>query len=252
MNQTSLNLAAVTIFALVMSSLLGPLVHLSPAVPAGAAAALLGLAAIDTLSWRGRGSTLLLDWAARFSTAHRDRVIRHEAGHFLVAYLLGVPITGYTLSAWEAFRQGQSGLGGVSFDCSELDAELEQGKLSARSVDRFGTVWMAGAAAELLVYGNAEGGADDRQKFRTLWTQLQRPAAEAHLKERLSALQAKTLLQSNWAAYEALVPQIEQRVSVQICCETIAQQVNCASQPAASSAVTESLPLNQTNPDQAL
>lgn len=223
MSQTSLNVVAITIFALVMSTLLGPLVHLSPAIPAVAVAGVLGLGAIDTFGWQGQGSTLLLDWVARFSADHRARVVRHEAGHFLVAHLLGIPVTGYTLSAWEAFRQGLPGQGGVSFDCQELDAELEQKTLSAQLVDRFGTVWMAGAAAEVLVYGNAEGGADDRQKFRVLWSQLQRPGQEGILKERLASLQAKTLLQANWTAYEALVAAIEQRVSVEACAEAIDQ-----------------------------
>jgi hypothetical protein len=223
MNQVSLNLVAITIFTLVISSLLGPLVHLSPFVPAIAVASILGLGTLDTLTWQGQGSTLLLDWAASLSSDHRARVVRHEAGHFLVAHLLGIPITGYTLSAWEAFRQGQAGLGGVSFDCQELDAELEQSALSAQLVDRFGTVWMAGVAAETLVYGNSEGGADDRQKFRTLWAQLQRPPHEGALKERLSALQAKTLLQENWSIYEALVTAIEQRLPVAECVEAIGQ-----------------------------
>lgn len=231
MNQTSLNLVAITIFTLVMSSLLGPLVHLSPAVPAIAVASILGLATLDTLSWQGQGSTLLLDWLASFSAEHRARVVRHEAGHFLVAHLLGIPITGYTLSAWEAFRQGQPGLGGVSFDCQELDTELAQGTLSARLVDRFGTVWMAGTAAETLVYGDAQGGSDDRQKFRTLWAQLQRPNAEGQLKERLAALQAKTLLQSNWTAYEALVTEMEQQAPIEACCAAIEQHTDTEKAP---------------------
>jgi hypothetical protein len=226
MNQMSLNLVAITIFTLVMSSLLGPLVHLSPAIPAIAVVGLLGFATIDTFSWQGRGSTLLLSWLGSFSPQYRARIIHHEAGHFLVAHLLGIPITGYTLSAWEAFRQGQPGLGGVSVDCQELDGELAQGNLSAQLVDRFGTVWMAGGVAEKLVYGNTEGGEDDRQKFRLLWSQLQRPAAEGEMKERLASLQAKELLQGNWSTYEALVAAMEQHLPVEACLQAIESQQN--------------------------
>ncbi|MBD2021346.1 ATP-dependent Zn protease, partial [Leptolyngbya sp. FACHB-36] len=79
MSQLSLNLVAISIFVVTMTTLLGPLVHLSPVVPTIAVASALGLATLDTLSWQGRGATLLLDWLARFSPEHRDRVVRHEA-----------------------------------------------------------------------------------------------------------------------------------------------------------------------------
>jgi hypothetical protein len=217
MNQSALNLIAVTVFAFTMLSLLGPVVHVSPLVTAIAAGGLLGAATLDTLSWQGRGGTLLLDWVAGFSPEHRARVLRHEAGHFLVAHHLNIPITGYTLSAWEALRQGQPGAGGVNFDTTHLDTELAQGKLSAQQIDRYCTVWMAGIAAETLVYGNAEGGGNDRQMLYALWNALRRSPAEAALKERWATLQAKTILEANRAAYDRLVAAMERRDSVEAC-----------------------------------
>lgn len=221
MSPITLNLVAITIFTLVMTSLLGPLLHLSPFVPAAVTFGILGVATLDTLSWQGRAGTLLVDWVARFSPEHRQRVVRHEAGHFLAAHLLQIPVTGYTLSAWEAFRQGQPGQGGVSFGSEELDTELQQGKLSVQLVDRYCTVWMAGAAAETLVYGNAQGGADDRQKMRLLWQRLNRPDSEGVLKERWASLQAKTLLETNRAAYDALVQAMEQNAPIETCQQVI-------------------------------
>ena len=221
MSQTTLNLVAITIFTLVMTSLLGPLLHISPAIPAIAMFGILGVATLDTLSWQGRAGTLLVDWVSRFSPEQRDRVLHHEAGHFLVAHLLNIPITGYTLSAWEAFQQGQPGLGGVSFGTAELDAQLTEGKLSVQMIDRYCAVWMAGLAAEMLVYENAQGGGDDRQKLQLLWAQLRRPNSEREQKERWALLQAKTYLQENWAAYEALVAAMGQKLSVEECQQAI-------------------------------
>jgi hypothetical protein len=223
-NQTSLNLVAITIFSLVMMSLLGSFVHLSPTVPAIATFGILSFMAIDTFGLQGRFGGIVIDSLARLSSEHRARVIRHEAGHFLVAHLSGIPITGYTLTAWEAFRQGIPGQGGVSFDTQELDQELQQGKLSNQLVDRYCTVWMAGTAAETLAYGNAEGGADDRQKFRTLWFQLKRPDVEGAQKEKWSVFQAKSLIQAQEKAYEALVAAMEQRATVAECCRAIEEQ----------------------------
>ena len=222
MSKTALNLIAISVFAMTLSTLLGPLFNLSPAVPAIATFTLLGIATLDNFTWQGQGGTLFLDWLASFSPQHRDRVIRHEAGHFLVAYLLNIPVTGYALSAWEAFLQGQRAQGGVQFDDAQLASELQQGVLSAHLLNRYGTVWMAGAVAETLVYGDAEGGAEDREKLQIVLTQLGRSAVKDQ-QERAFALQARTLLQAHWSAYEALVTALEQRADVPSCYRTIEQ-----------------------------
>lgn len=229
MNPITLNLLAIVIFALTMSSLLGPLLHISPFVPAIAIVAILAVTTLDTLSWRGQVGTLLLDWLASFSPEHRARVIRHEAGHFLAAHLLEIPVTGYSLSAWEAFRKGQPGQGGVSFGSEEFDQAVEQGTISGQLVDRFCTVLMAGATAETLVYGEAQGGTDDRQKMQLLWAELRRPDQEGALKERWSKLQAKTLLEEHWSAYEALVTAMETQAPVEVCCQAIELHISARS-----------------------
>ncbi len=226
MSQTALNLVAISIFVLVLSSLLGPLFNLSPVVPAIAVFGLLGIATLDSLSWQGQGSTLLLDWLASASPQHRERIVRHEAGHFLVASLLDVPVSGYALSAWEALKQGQSAQGGVSFDDQELASQLEQGTLSAQLLNRYCTIWMAGIAAETLAYGSAKGGGDDRQKLRAVLTPLGLSNSAQEQKQRWADLQAKTLLQEHWSAYEALVGAMQQRASIAECCRLISQHPN--------------------------
>lgn len=223
MSKTALNLIAISVFVLTLSSLLGPLFNLSPVVPAIATFGLLGIATLDSFSWQGQGGTLLLDWLASTSPQHRERIVRHEAGHFLVASLLGIPVTGYALSAWSALKQGQSAQGGVSFDDQELACQLEQGTLSAQLLDRYCTIWMAGIAAETLVYDSAEGGADDRQKLRVVLTPLGFSASAQEQKQRWATLQAKTLLQENWLAYEAVVSAMQQRTELTECCRVISQ-----------------------------
>ncbi|MBD2180970.1 ATP-dependent Zn protease [Planktothrix sp. FACHB-1355] len=223
MSKTALNLIAICVFAMTLSTLLGPLLNISPYVPAIATLTILGVGTLDTLTWQGQGVNLLLDWLASASPEHRARVVRHEAGHFLVAQLLEIPVSGYVLSAWEAFKQGQPGQGGVTFDDRELASQLQQRILSAQLLNRYGIVWMAGIAAETLIYGNAEGGAEDRQKLATLLEKLGRPVSEYPQQERSFALQARTLLQSHWKSYEALVVAMEQRASVTECSRIVAQ-----------------------------
>ena len=92
-------------------------------------------------------------------------------------------------------------------------------------LERYCTLWMAGGVAEDLVYGNTEGGADDLQKIRTVLTPLNFSANAQAQKQRFAALQARTLLQNNWSAYEALVDTMQQRADVVECYGAIEQNV---------------------------
>jgi hypothetical protein len=225
MSQTALNLVAISIFLITFSALLGPFINLSPAVPALATFAILGVATLDSFSLQGKGGTILLDWIAGFSSEHRDRIIHHEAGHFLVADLLGIPVTGYTLSAWEAWRQGQPGQGGVAFNDVELAAQLEKGSISAQMLDRYCTMWMAGIAAEALVFDRAEGGGDDQTRLGEALKIVGFSESAFQQKQRFHILQAKNLLQENWSSYQALVQAMQQRASVAECQNAIASGV---------------------------
>ena len=225
MRQTSLNIIAMGIFILTMSSLLGPMFNVSPLIPAIATFSVLVMTTIDTLGWQGQGSAIIIDLIEGASSARRDRIICHEAGHFLVAYLLKIPVTGYALSAWEAFRQGQSAQGGVRFEDEELANQLKKGRISDQLLDRYFTVWMAGIAAEDLVYGNAEGGSEDRAKISAILTQLKRPN-QSKLKQSWASLQAHNLLENHQSAYQALVEKMTKRASISDCYQAIQQQIS--------------------------
>ncbi len=223
MPQTALNLIAIGIFLMTMTCLLGPIFHIPPVVPAAVTFGILSLATADTLSWNSRGVSLLLDLFA--SKEQRQRIINHEAGHFLTAYFLGIPITGYTLTAWEVLKQGQLGRGGVSFDTEALTTkpfELEKMRLT---LERFCTVWMAGAAAEKMVYGNSQGGAEDRQQLKQALMMAGLPEVGFPQKERWAQLQATNLLTRHQQSYEALVTAMTERASIEEC-YTVIQQ-NC-------------------------
>ena len=223
MQQTALNLIAIGVFGMTLSTLLGPMFNISPAIPAVTTLGVLSLATLDSFRFQGKGATLLLDWLAGTRSEHRDRIVRHEAGHFLVAYFLGIPITGYTLTAWEALKQGQPGLGGVIFDSQNLSPDAFKIREMRLTLERFCTVWMAGIAAENLVYGSAEGGIEDRQKLREALTSVGLVNSEFQLKERWATRQAQTIIEEHWASYEALVVAMEQRASVTECCQVIQQ-----------------------------
>ena len=84
-------------------------------------------------------------------------------------------------------------------------------------LDRYCTVWMAGIAAETLVFNNAEGGSDDKNKLIGVLTILGFSESVYQQKLRFHTLQAKNLLQENWSSYQALVNAMRQRTSVEDC-----------------------------------
>ncbi len=222
MRDTTLNAIAITIFGVTMASLLGPIVDLSPAVVAVFAAVGLGIFSLDQLGLGGRIGAILTDSLAWTSAEHRQRVLHHEAGHFLAAVLLDFPIEAYTLNAWESWRQGIPGQGGVVFGPRD-PATAAQPMLTPQTVDRYCQVWMAGIAAEQLIYGNVEGGGDDTVALGLFWQALGRSPAEVPLKQRWATLQAKTLLEKHRDTFDALVVAMADRAPVADCCQVIAQ-----------------------------
>ena len=223
MRTTSLNLIAISVFCMTISVLLSPVLNISPFIPAGITFFLLGVATLDVFQFQGQGASLLVDGLAGTSASTRERILHHEAGHFLVAYLMEIPIQGYALNGWEAFKQGFKAQGGVQFADQLLWEQLKQGQISSQVLDRYCAVWMAGIAAETLIFKKAEGGREDRDKIIAIWTQLQRPLSEAKIKERWAILQAKTLIETHKVAYFDLVEAMRNRASVEDCCRRIKQ-----------------------------
>lgn len=258
MNPTTLNLLSVSVFAFVLLSLVGPLVNISPAFTATLTAAIATLIALDRFVAKGVGGNLLIDLVSSQSSEYRQRIIHHEAGHFLVAHLLGIPVQSYTLGAWESIKAGLPGLGGVVVDTEAIAPALEAAGKSDSSLDQtpeildnrlsqaarspsaqatpipirqlnqYCIVWMAGIAAENQTYGNARGGQDDEFRLKQLWRDIPpdaRATANPETQTRWALLQAKTLIEDHPYAYDALVTAMTQRDSVQECIAQI--EANC-------------------------
>ncbi len=217
MGELTLNLVAISIFCVTMAALLGPMVHLSPVVPTVAIAALLSLVTLDQGIGNGTLGNLVVGLFSQFTPAQRQRVLHHEAGHFLVAYLLRVPIQDYALTPWQAWRKGLPGQGGIQFDTSPLDPHLSQGTLPAPLLNHYSQVWMAGIAAEEWLHGTAIGGQSDRQTLRFLWTRLGRPPQTLPPHQRWATRQARTLLEGHEEAYQALLTALDSQTPVSDC-----------------------------------
>ncbi|KAG5232529.1 NB-ARC domain-containing disease resistance protein [Salix suchowensis] len=86
---------------------------------------LLFLWTLDSVSFNGGLGSLVLDTIGHtFSQKYHNRVIQHEAGHFLIAYMVGILPRGYTLTSLEALQKDgslnvQAGTAFVDFEFLE-------------------------------------------------------------------------------------------------------------------------------------
>lgn len=165
----------------------------------------LGLLAIDQLFYRG----------AYFETVYqtlfpeyKEKIIYHEAGHYLIAYLLGVPVRGCVTSAMEARKNPDiKGSAGTIFFDTKLADELDAQRVTRSSIDRLSVVIMAGIAAEALKYDRSEGGISDERSLTGFLTSVQPPWSINRIQgqARWAVSQAILLLREHQDSYDALV-----------------------------------------------
>jgi hypothetical protein len=225
MNVTATDLLAIAIFTITMMSLVGTMVGLSPIVPAAIAVTLLGAWGIDIGVWQGKLGAYAQVWLRARSPKYRERVSYHEAGHFLVAHVLGFKVVNYAIAgivgrslgevlADQAFTGIEGGVEIAIADASE--------NLAANLLDRYSTVYMAGIAAEqLMCEGETEGGLDDMQSLRKAISHLPNPMTQ----ERWALLNARNLLSDRRLVLIALAEKMLHGASVEDCCQTIEQEL---------------------------
>jgi len=155
---------------------------------------------------------------------YTKKILRHEAGHFLCAYLLGCPVEGCVLSSWAALQDARFGgrstsvSAGTSFFDPELSEQMNGLKpLSRDSIDRYSVIVMGGIAAEAMNFGRADGGAGDEMALVRFLTSISPRGGSAaswdaeRIKNqaRWGALQAVLLLRHYSECYDALVDALE-------------------------------------------
>ncbi|KAL5744871.1 hypothetical protein ACOSP7_027751 [Xanthoceras sorbifolium] len=174
----------------------------------------LGLAFLDSIFLGG----VCLAQISSYWPPYKRRILVHEAGHLLVAYLMGCPIRGVILDPIVAVQMGIQGQAGTQFWDENLNNELAEGRLSGTAFDRYCMVLFAGIAAEALVYGEAEGGENDENLFRSICVLLQPPLSIAQMSNqaRWSVLQSYNLLKWHRHAHQAAVKALESGASLSV------------------------------------
>ncbi|XP_038888050.1 uncharacterized protein LOC120077976 isoform X2 [Benincasa hispida] len=176
--------------------------------------ALLGLAFLDSILL---GGTCLAQISS-YWPPYRRRILVHEAGHLLTAYLMGCPIRGVILDPIVAMQMGIQGQAGTQFWDEKMASSLAEGRLDGTSFDRYCMVLFAGIAAEALVYGEAEGGENDENLFRSICILLQPPLSVAQMSNqaRWAVLQSYNLLKWHKHAHQTAVKALESGSSLSV------------------------------------
>lgn len=190
---------------------------------------LLFLWTLDLVSFDGGIGSLVLDTIGHtFSQKYHNRVIQHEAGHFLIAYLVGILPRGYTLSSFEALKkEGSLNVqAGTTFVDFQFVEEVKTGKVSATMLNRFSCIALAGVATEYLLYGQAEGGLTDINKLDGLLKSLGFTQKKADSQVRWAVLNTILLLCRHEEARAKLADAMARGKSVGSCIDVIEEAIN--------------------------
>ncbi|XP_071703145.1 uncharacterized protein [Rutidosis leptorrhynchoides] len=186
----------------------------------------LGLAMVDSVFLGGS----CLAQITSYWPPYKRRILVHEAGHLLVAYLMGCPIRGVILDPIVAMQMGIQGQAGTQFWDENLQNELAEGRLTGVAFDRYCMVLFGGIAAEALVYGEAEGGENDENLFRSICLLLEPPFSVAQMSNqaRWSVLQSYNLLKWHKQAHLAAVKALESGGSLSVVIRSIEEAMAAA------------------------
>ncbi|ESW31752.1 hypothetical protein PHAVU_002G264700 [Phaseolus vulgaris] len=145
---------------------------------------------------------------------YQERIARHEAAHFLIAYLLGLPILGYSLDIGKEH---------VNLIDDRLEKLIYSGQLDAKELDRLAVVSMAGLAAEGLTYDKVIGQSADLFTLQRFLNRTKPPLSKDQQQNltRWAVLFAASLLKNNKVLHEALMEAMAKKASVLECIQTI-------------------------------
>ncbi|OEL22318.1 hypothetical protein BAE44_0016662 [Dichanthelium oligosanthes] len=139
----------------------------------------------------------------RYFLISRMRVLR-RCGH--VAYLIGLPILGYSLDIGKEH---------VNLIDEQLQKLIYSGQLDGKELDRLAVVSMAGLAAEGLEYDKVVGQSADLFTLQRFINRIKPQLSKDQQQNltRWAVLFAASLLKNNKAAHEALMLAMSQKAA---------------------------------------
>ncbi|KAL8498097.1 hypothetical protein ACS0TY_021430 [Phlomoides rotata] len=160
---------------------------------------------------------------------HRVMCMQHEAGHFLVGYMLGVFPRRYKVPSVEDLLHDNFARGKVEFVGFEFlrDVGLDtRGRLNNETLKKFTCVVLGGLAAEHLVFGYSELLHSDVSKLDRVFKWLDLREKEAASKTREAVQVAVSILCGQSEAQCRLAQAMALGTSLAFCIDTIETTLN--------------------------
>lgn len=202
--------------------------HLTVTQALGIVVAVMFVVVGDQVGNSGGLEGLVVDTAGRYiNKTYAERVALHEAGHFLIAYLVGLLPKIYTLSTLDAYqRYGKFNIqAGTQFCDKSFSEEIANGSISSASLDKYTCVALAGVSAEFLKFGRAEGGLGDVQQLDALLRAIGFTQKKTDGQIRWAVLNVTSLLRRHKRTHEKLAQAMAQGSSVAACIGVIEDDV---------------------------
>ena len=156
-----------------------------------------------------------IDRFARISPEYRNRIARHEAAHFLVGYMLGTPVAGYSLGLGTAH---------VDFQQAKLERKVDGNiSISEQTMLPLACMSMAGVAAEAMAFEDVRGQEGDLRDLQRLLNRAD-PKLSAQAQQQLTrwaVWQSAGMLKRHEKAFDALTRAMEEGATVAECLRAI-------------------------------
>eukprot|EP00775_Hariotina_reticulata_P006078 gene6078-6317_t len=138
---------------------------------------------------------------------YRERVVAHEAAHLLLGYLMGVPVTSYSLGIGQEH---------VEFAEAKIQARIITRDLTDAEIDALAVVSVAGIAAEGLKYEDVLGQTADLSDLQRilLRSKTKMSANQQQNITRWAVWRAAMLLKQYKAEHEAVQAALAQGSSI--------------------------------------
>ncbi|KAL5768405.1 hypothetical protein ACOSP7_014959 [Xanthoceras sorbifolium] len=173
---------------------------------------------------------------------------QHEAGHFLVGYLLGVLPKGYMVPSIESLRQGKFTAARVEFvgfeflkevaiprmlkkDTSQVGDRANRSKISSKTLNNFSCVLLGGLVAEHIVSGYSDGHHADINKLERVFRWLGYKKSEADYQLRWAALNTVLILHHHMKASSKLAEAMAMEKPISSCIDTIEKHLTHKTNP---------------------